>query len=496
MNGLIRFLVAGAALGAGAAAQPAPVPPLSVTDFPVPSGPGAFAPRLARDTAGGVWLAWTEPAADGGQRLQCAPLAPGDRWETSRTIVAGPDVAISADAPFAFTAGDGRHLAAAWPARNGRLDYALSGDAGRSWSAPAPLSRANATIHRPALATLADGRILAVWVDPRDGPKARLYTRFLSGPYAAAPDWWLARSVAPAATPEILPLLDGGAMASYLAVDDTGRASPHLARLHGRRWTDSGAVSADRADPAAPPGGSPRFAVDGGRIGLVWFGTAPGQTRILATFSPDAGARFLIPVLVTSGTAVGRPDVALLHDGALIVVWRLDRGAAGGALRIQRLSPDLFPDPPERVSADAAAVADSPAVALLHDYAGGDGSARVLVAFTSAGEPAGIRSLLVTVPEGRYLAVAASECHCAPSPTHLLGYGVRGTVRAVDPARGRVTLELAAVPGIMDPGPRVFDAAPADLVSLRTGTACLGRIRRTGEAWTLFDIQVLAAEQP
>lgn len=386
--------------------------------------------------------------------------------------------------PLGFAAGEGRTLAASWRLRGGAVVFALSSDRGKTWSAPAGLNAgpaASPPLHSPpSVCTLADGRLLAVWTRRR-GALVGLYTRFLTGPYARAPEWLLAHSVDPDTAPQVEPLLDGGAL---VAAAIGPARSLHLLRLDGRRWRDEGAI----AGGATMAGGAPRLAADGGRVVVVWVDgrTADPQELppgLTAAFSPDAGQRFLQPLPLPQASPGASPDVALLHDGSSLVVWN-----DGGVVRLARLSPSFYVDPPQIMAVGGAQASGHPTISMERDYTGGAGPATALVVYPS---PVGLRAFTVAVPEGALLAASSGNCQCTPTPEELLGYPVRATVVALAPSAGKVRMQVDEAPGVLHRGQYSFACDAATLRGLRTGAQCLARIRREGTAWRVFDLRRL-----
>jgi len=480
--------------------EPAAGPPrMEIETVAPPSAPGAQNPVLATADDGAVWMAWWEPQAGGTAALRCAAFAAeADRWGPARTIAAGPGTQFDLTRAPALTAGATGHLVAAWAAAGGLtgpslVEVSRSADGGGTWTVPARLSKESDQVAVPTLTTLADGRVLAIWSDGRAGPAgpARLYVRFVTGPQSSAPDWLLARDAAPGCAPQLTALLDGGALLAYRGETPDGTEDPKIVRLHGRNWQGLHAINADGWKPAGGTNEGPRIAVDGGRVAAVWFTAAADGPQILASTSPDAGARFLLASRIDSGRPLGAPSAALLHDGAVLALW-LEAGASGsGQLRLRRLAPEFNLDAPTPLGPAAESVSGSPQIAVVQDYAGDVMSAEALIAFAGGAGESGLHTLRVVVPEGALLAAGADDCHCAPTPMQLRGYSIRGTVVAAA-ALGATTWNIDAVPGVMDAGSHDFQATPEVRRQLHPGDSFLARIERRGADWWLFDARRLA----
>ena len=470
-------------------------PSLKMTAFdsPAAAAKGATAPVLTVAPDGPVWLAWAEPADAGGQVLRCAAYADG-AWSKIKQIYRSQNLTLGGELAPALAAGANNDLAAIWPEPNHTAKFSLSPDRGLTWTTPVQLSKESLDVSAPAVCIVAGGEPLAVWLDGRTVDKTaqptrvKLYTRFLSGPEAGYPDWMLAEDAVAGCAPQIYPLLDGGALVGYRAVDADGHVVGHTIRLHNRRWKMGDPVSPDPWVPKEASTQTVRFAVDGGRVGAVWFSGAAGHhgDRIYASASPEAGARFLLAATEAEGPGLQKPEVALLHDGALLTVW-----LSGSAVHLRRLTPELYSDDETRLGPDTPPASGQPQLAILEDYSGDANSARILLAYPSGGAAPSVHTFLVTIPEGDLLAAASSDCHCAPSPSQVLGYPVRGTIKRIDAERNSLSVDLDPVPGIMDPGVHDFKVTAAVLMSARVGSSIMARIDREGKGWKMFEVHAM-----
>lgn len=479
------------ALAAGGGALAAEGPRIEVAEISSPAEPGARQPVLATAPDGAVWMAWWEPSPDGRTALRCSAFDVSRlAWGPGRTIVRSPT--LDPDQPAALTAGAAGHLAVACSGLGGtgpgRVLFCQSADGGLTWSDPVLLTKESDRVYRVSLAFLADGTVLAAWVDGRaagPGGAARLYIRFATGPHAGAPDWLLAADAWSGGAPDLAAFLDGGALLAYQ--DRAGETGPSLARLHGLHWQRSQPFAAAGRMPSGVSDLGPRLAVDGGRVALLWSAVAPEGPAIQASTSPDAGARFLRPKAVGFGRSAGHPDAALLHDGAVLAAW------LEGGLQLRRLSPEFQVGAAVALGTAARSAEGSPRLAVARDYAGDAGSAQVLLVFAGGPTAPGLHTLLVTVPEGALLAAASDSCNCAPTPLQLRGFSLRGTLIAAAPD-GALTWETDAVPGVLEPGRHRFFATPAVRGQLRPGDTYLARIERRGADWWIFDARRL--EEP
>ena len=261
-----------------------------------------------------------------------------------------------------------------------------------------------------------------------------------------------------------------------------------MARLHGRAWEDRHPISADGWKGAGA--GGPRIAADGGRLVAVWRTANSADPHILVSTSPDAGGRFLAPLQVNAGTPAGLPAAALLHDGAALIAWSEGDSAGQAGAWVRRLAPENSLDAPLYLGM---ASPRTPAlqIAIVLDYAGDVFSAQAIIAYGSADASAGVRTVLLNVPEADLLSVANAACHCAPTPMQLIGYPLVGTVVSVGPGRASVVIESDAMPGVLDSGRHDFAVDPQMGALLRPGRECLAHIVRKDGVWTLYDARLL-----
>lgn len=502
-----RFLLAFALLvtlcNSARAAESSNAPASDLKELVTPASSGATAPVLARAPDGTVWLTWIEPTP-AGRALRCASFdAATGQWSEARTIATG--VLAPADEAPALTVGPAGKLTALWsatpaPPTTPSLYVASSTDAGRTWTAPAPLTTESETTSHPALTTLADGRVLAAWLDRRGrtqgdrGP--RLYARILG--VTPALDVLIEPLVSEAAAPALEAFPDGSAVLTYRGRSDGEIRDIHIVRYQRDRWENDHVLNHDEWHVSRGPTESPQLAIAGGRVASAWFTAADGNPRVQISTSPDAGARFLMPLTVDLGHPVGRPAVTLLHDGAALATWiegeSPERNAKPSGLWLRRVSPDYSLDAPTLLVADNVhRVTGHPRLALLRDFTGENTTATVIVAYATEGSPGSVRTLLVTVPEVALLAAANADCHCAPTPEQLLGYPIRGAITAIDVANAQLTAKHSELPGLMASGAHVFRVAPQLLQAVQPGREFLGRIEQRAGVWWLFDVRLLVA---
>lgn len=514
----------------------APPPPTTFVDVPSPAGPRALGASLTTAADGTIWLTWVEAAAENlaaaaakkksgthaHHPAPTAPTSPAPRshatapatppntlhfstfapstrtWSPARTIIARADLPLSS-ADFPQLVLDGRGTATAvWTDGHGGALVTSSADSGATWSPPAPWAHAGHGVEKFSFARLADGRVLAAWLENRSSASTQLHARILDSSASLSPP--LSVSPSPVRSPTADTLVDpsvcdccpttltafpdGGALLAY-----RGRTLPEevrdirSARFRATAWDAPRPVNNDDWRIAACPVNGPRLASDGGRVAAAWFTAADNDPRVLASFSPDAGTRFLMPLRLDRGKPVGRVDTLILSDGALLVTWL----ETDGSLWLRRVSPDFSLDEPIVLApAGTVSTKTNPRLALVRDFAGGHSSAQFLATFAT---DSALRTLLVTVPEGDLL-IAKANCDCAAPPEQLVGHGFRGAVAALAPDRGTLHVVHDEIPGLLFAGTHEFHADAPTIASVQLGRRLFGRIEQRAGQWWLFDVRL------
>ena len=318
------FLAALAAFvlaASGRAAEPA-APAITAAPLAAPATAGKVTgPALARGPDGALWLSWLE-TADTVTALRVAALDPATRtWRAPVTVARGRDLFVnSADIP-ALAAGPAGRLAAVWSVNNpapanapaapaaghdhhGPGYHAIvshSTDAGQTWSAPAPLTRESTSVEFAALTFLADGRLLAAWLDGRaktaGGKSQQLYARILSGPTpadrapaaasapaAAAPDTLVDAAVCDCCPLALTAFPDGTALLAYRGRTADEVRDIRVTRFRRTAWDEPRVAAGDDWRIAACPVNGPALVSDGGRGGGAGFTRAAPPPRPRPTF--------------------------------------------------------------------------------------------------------------------------------------------------------------------------------------------------------------------
>lgn len=297
-----------------------------------PAGPGAMGSALTQAPDGTAYLSWLEPLGDKEWTLKFSRLEAG-RWSEPRLIAKGADWFVNwADFPVLTVQKE--RLTAVWfvnnPASGGhghheetyRALHSSSADGGRTWSPPQPVTRESDSVEFVALQPLRDGRLLAAWLDGRNGANGQdhqsLHARVLGEP---GPDTLVDDLVCDCCQLSFVPTTDGGALLAYRGRTAEETRDMRLARFDGRRWGRPTGLHADGWRIAACPVNGPQLAECGDLIGAVWFTSPDSKPRVLARVSDNAGESFGPVARIDLGRPQGRVDSVMLPDGTFVLVW-------------------------------------------------------------------------------------------------------------------------------------------------------------------------------
>ncbi|HND61091.1 MAG TPA: copper-binding protein [Opitutaceae bacterium] len=509
MKGL--WLLLGLLAVAALAEVPAPLP-IETAKLPVPLEHLGVGGNLVTGLDGSVWLSWIERVPSGGGVLRCARLDSARRsWGPVRMITSGPDLMINrSDFPALAVDADGR-LTAVWltslPAsghasghhhERGSIAWtSRSTNGGLAWSPPVRLTQESSAVEFVSLLADRDGRVLAAWLDGRakhgDEGVQQLYARIVGEP---GPDTRVDASVCDCCQTTLTGFPDGSALLAYRGRTGDEIRDIHVARYHNGTWSAGRPVNDDRWKIAGCPVNGPQLASVGGRAGLAWFTAAGNEPRVLASVSPDAGARWVQPIRIDQGHGAGKVDTVMLADGTLYVTWlELGGGSDRSGLWLRRVAPSGAASQVVRLaSLDPRMDPGTPRLTLVKDY--DTTPAQLVVAYYDgifdAGPGPELRTQLVTLPA---LSALAGRAPCVPCDEQdaaaARGYPVKGRIVSVDAAGATLVVANEEIPGVMRATTMEFHAAPEVLAAARPGRALLARIERRGKPWWIFGVKWL-----
>jgi hypothetical protein len=407
---MIRLLASFVPAAAAFAAEPH----LEITAVSSPAATkNADGPSLATAADGTVWLTWLETDAQDDTALKVSRFDSRTRtWGAARTIAHQRDWVVNVfDAPQLVAQSGGR-LTAVWSfagsdgernVETPRAFLSQSADGGATWSRPRLLTKESDNVEYVSLTALADGALLAAWIDGRsrksDADPARLYARRVGGTEA---DTLLDERVCDCCRSSLTALPDDGALLTY-----RGRTKGEIrdvlsAKFHDGRWEAARTSTGELWRIEGCPVNGPRIANAELCVAQAWFTAEGDQPRVLAARSTDASGRFGEPQRIDLGHGGGRVDTLVLRDGTQLITWlesaSADAGAPAAGLYLRQVSAAGEKSAPTLIAPvlNDAVGRVFPRIALVKDF--DTTPAQILVAFTRPGATPHIETLLVPVP--------------------------------------------------------------------------------------------------
>ncbi len=312
-----------------------------------PAADQAFAPNLT--VAGDqVLLTWLERLAAGQEaprhRLLFSRLVKGT-WSPPATVAEGDDFFANwADFPEVVEASDGT-LVAHWLAKTAADTYAYSAflarseDGGATWTPMGKLNDdATATEHGFVSLVREDVALRAFWLDGRQTVDGEAMTlRSARVDERVGPSELLDEKVCDCCGTDA-GLTSEGPVVVFRDRSDEEVRDIAIVRRTPDGWSAPQAVHADNWTIAGCPVNGPEIVTEGRRAAVAWFTAAQEVSATKVAFSEDAGASFDPPVLVDGEASLGRVDVVLDRDDA-IVSW-LAVATGEGEVRLRRVAAD------------------------------------------------------------------------------------------------------------------------------------------------------------
>jgi len=314
-----------------AAPAPSPTPTL---EFSGP--PGSAKPFLTATPSGGLLATWFEPRDSGLFALRIVNRREG-RWSTPATVTLRPNFFVNwADFPSAVETADGRWIVH-WLEKTATKSYAyhirlsVSADRGASWSEPVtPHSDRSTTEHGfVAMLPRPSGGADLIWLDGRQTAQVgggtergsmALAAGVIDGSGRVLADTILDRRTCDCCQ-TALARSALGLIAAYRDRSDAEVRDIAIIRQVNGRWTQPAPLAVDGWVYRACPVNGPSIAADGQQVAVAWY-TGAGETpRVKLARSSDAGARFDRAVQIDDGSPLGRAELELLPDGAVLAIW-------------------------------------------------------------------------------------------------------------------------------------------------------------------------------
>lgn len=94
-----------------------------------------------------------------------------------------------------------------------------------------------------------------------------------------------------------------------------------ITRLVDGKWTTPKFIHDDGWMINGCPVNGPKVDAEGNDVAVAWFTAANDKAKVMVTFSENAGADFLNPILISNLGALGRVDIVLTDQENAIVSW-------------------------------------------------------------------------------------------------------------------------------------------------------------------------------
>jgi hypothetical protein len=358
-------LVAGCDREDATATQAAAAPKPGLSEWALPTAPGAGQPDLVVAPDGRLLLSWLDSQAGRRTRLQYAEYdVAAARWFGPKTIAIGASFVVNwADTPHILATPDGA-LWVQWLQKSGDAPAAYdvvlstSRNDGMNWSEPLrPHTDGTTTEHGfAALWPQGGDRLGIAWLDGRNtAPQSvahreggheghgagamTLRSAVFDGTLRTQGDAELDASVCDCCQTDVA-VTAKGALLVYRDRSEGEIRDIQSARFDGSAWSAPKPVFADNWKMPACPVNGPSVAARGDAAIVGWYTAADDRPMVKLSHSRDAGNSFAAPVVLDEGDAVqGRVDVALDERNA----WALWLREADGAqtLMLARYAPDL-----------------------------------------------------------------------------------------------------------------------------------------------------------
>lgn len=367
--------------------------------------PGSGEPNVTVTPDGRFLLSWIEPAGNGQHALRYSMRGQGEPWSEPRTIAEGSDWFVNwADFPSVAVLPDGTFFAH-WLAKNGTGGYsydvrvAISRDGGKSWSPPVvPHRDGTQTEHGFVSMTAWNQDAMGlVWLDGRKTAgtgheghakqaEMSLMHTTLSSDGRLGEEAVLDGRVCDCCQTDAV-RVGADTLVVYRDRSDREVRDMSVVRFAGGRWSAPVLLARDEWEINGCPVNGPAIAAAGGTVAAAWFTAPQEKARVKVAFSSDSGVTFGAPIVVDDGRPLGRVDVVVVGERA-IVSW-LEQVERGAALRLRSVTRDGTRGPALTIADSSAARSSGfPRIAV--------GSGEVVVAWRDSAEPPAVRTAVVS----------------------------------------------------------------------------------------------------
>jgi hypothetical protein len=377
-----------------------PVAP-GVVDVKSPAGSGSAEPNLATGPDGRVFMTWLEPAQGKGNVLYFSTLQ-SQAWSAPKVISRGTNWFVNAADFPSMTVMPGGVLASHWLVKSGDEDseaydinLSFSKDGGTTWSKPVVPHRDRKKRQHGfvSFATMADGKLAAIWLDGRNMPDedsgnmALMYTTVTSAG-VLGPEVQIDNRVCECCKTSMTVTPDG-MVAVYRDRSDKEIRDISISRFTNGKWSPPETLSNDGWKIEGCPINGPAVSSSGKNLAVAWFTAPLEKPQVNLLMSTDSGKTFGKKVRIDEGNPAGRVEVLSLPSGDAIVSWIERTDKNGPQVHIRQVAANGTAAAPVNASGNLKAASSGfPKMAL----SGND----IVVAWTESSEPSRVHTSIVT----------------------------------------------------------------------------------------------------
>lgn len=309
-----------------------------IRNIPIPTSSKSSEPNLHKADDGTIYLTWIEVLTDQSSVLKFSTLEESNTWTEPITIAKGNNWFINwADFPSLTSFGK-QDLAAHYleKSANGTYTYdvkmTISNDNGSTWnSAFIPHTDGTNSEHGfVSKLALNDDRLLSIWLDGRQYAYAEendsitkemtLRSAIFNSKGETLQEFLIDERVCDCCQTDVAMTEDGPIVVYRNRTEDEVR-DIYYSRLINNTWTEPKPIYDDRWIIAGCPVNGPAIASKDNWAAVVWYTLNNNTPEVKLSFSRNNGEFFEAPIVLSSGSALGRVDIEMLDDYSALVTW-------------------------------------------------------------------------------------------------------------------------------------------------------------------------------
>lgn len=323
----------------------------SIKMLPSPTGDSCAEPYLFTDAKGIVHLSWVEKKGKTSTLLFSS--LQNAQWSKPIAISSGNNWFVNwADYPVLSSDASGNMLAHFLEKSDtAKFTYDIklvaSADAGKTWSQPTTLHDDGKKAEHGFVSIIPyNDQFMAAWLDGRktamegehsghEGHHGEMTLRgaLLDKTGKKTNEWELDGRICDCCQTTIA-ITANGPIVVYRDRSDEEIRDMSIVRFVNGKWTQPKTIFSDDWKIAGCPVNGPRADAIGNNLAVAWFSMKDKQSEVKVIFSADGGASFQQPIRIDDGKAIGRVDLVMLDEQAVMVSWM--EGATIKAMKVHK----------------------------------------------------------------------------------------------------------------------------------------------------------------